>query len=157
MTPNAPTKTEVRVRTRRTVAGWCAGGVLLLVGALPAMYFYILGRESQSRYCNSEVFVRSVCDLAPERFAWVAALLVAPLLIGLLIARPRGVRIYVAVVTLAAFGLFALLLATGDPDRPVTELHPRELGDGRADIARRPSSATVEDRGAAGLPVPPPG
>ncbi len=68
------------------------------------MYFYILGRESQSRYCNSEVFVRSVCDLAPERFVWVAALLAAPLLIGLLIARPRGVRIYVTVVTLAALG-----------------------------------------------------
>lgn len=100
--------------------------MMLVLVALPAAYFYIIGRESQSQYCNSEAFVGDgVCDLAPERFAWMVALLAAPFLVGLLIGRPARVRIYVSIVTVAAVGLFAVLLATGDPNYPVFELHPR--------------------------------
>ncbi|MBD7982909.1 hypothetical protein [Oerskovia merdavium] len=118
-------ETAALARLRRTVAGWIVGLVLAFLVALPAMFFYAMGRESQSDACNAPARVVSLCDLAPERFGWMVTLLAAPFLIGILIARPRHTRIYVAVIAVAAGTLFAAMLATGDPNYPIFELHPR--------------------------------
>lgn len=125
MSMNSESKTDTRARLERTVAGWIVGVMLAFLVALPAMYFYVMGRESQSDACNAQARVVSLCDLAPERFGWMVTLLATPFLIGILIARPRHTRIYLAAIAVAAGALFAAMLATGDPNYPIFELHPR--------------------------------
>jgi len=102
------TTSEMRRRRDRAAAGALVAFLGLVLAVVPAGIAFILGADANSDTCVDAF--GDPCRTAPQAFGVMVGLLVAPLLLGLAIARPRRTRVWIVATLGAALVLFVVLL-----------------------------------------------